>query len=157
MLRLWTLNSLVSVYTTITCESCEESRILPKYLYYSVIEYVFVFISIRQTIMDEKEMEEMEKTLRNNLDKFKKGMWIAFDEKYSLDRLKRVRERQEKLAELHFELQKEELSRSEAALSEDEKVKGKQEKMDKLMKNMERLCPRVQSVITASKRPEEGT
>ena len=55
-----------------------------------------------------------------------------------------VKERQEKLAQMHFDLENEEVNRG--AGSEEEKVKRTQDKMDKLMKNMESLCSSVQSL-----------
>lgn len=95
-------------------------------------------------LVNQTYFEDMEERVLKLLDTFKRGELTAFDENYSLDKLKEVKERQEKLAQMHFELENEDLNK--AAGSEEEKAKRTQEKMDKLMTKMESLCSSVQSL-----------
>ena len=94
-------------------------------------------------LMDQTYVEEMEEGLLKLLNNFKSDKLNAFDENCSLEKMRQIKNMQEGLAQLHFNLENEE---SQAALSEDDRTKKNQDKMKKLMKNLENLCSSVQNL-----------
>lgn len=95
-------------------------------------------------LMDQTYVEEMEEGLLKLLNNFKNDKLNAFDENCSLDKMRQIKNMQEGLAQLHFNLENEETSK--AVLSEEDKTKKNQDKMKKLMKNLENLCSNVQNL-----------
>ena len=95
-------------------------------------------------LMDQTYVEEMEEGLLKLLNNFKNDKLNAFDENCSLDKMRQIKNMQENLAQLHFNLENEETNK--AALSEEDKTKKNQDKMKKLMKNLENLCSNVQNL-----------
>eukprot|EP00111_Clytia_hemisphaerica_P006783 TCONS_00019603-protein len=95
-------------------------------------------------LMDQTYVEEMEEGLLKLLNNFKSDKLNAFDENCSLEKMRQIKNMQEGLAQLHFNLENEETS--QAALSEDDRTKKNQDKMKKLMKNLENLCSSVQNL-----------
>jgi len=95
-------------------------------------------------LMDQTYVEEMEEGLLKLLNNFKNDKLNAFDENCSLEKMRQIKNMQEGLAQLHFNLENEENSKT--ASSEEDRTKKNQEKMEKLMKNLENLCSSVQNL-----------
>lgn len=95
-------------------------------------------------LTDQARVEEMEEGLLKLLNNFKNDKLTAFDENCSLDKMRQIKVMQENLAQLHFNLENEDSTKT--ASSEEERSKRNQEKMQKLMKNMENLCSSVQNL-----------
>ena len=96
-------------------------------------------------LMDQTYVEEMEEGLFKLLNNFKSDKLNAFEENCSLDKMRQIKNKQEELAQLHFNLENEEET-NKTALSEEDKTKRNQDKMKKLMKNLEGLCSSVQNL-----------
>ncbi|XP_065057986.1 coiled-coil domain-containing protein 28A-like isoform X2 [Rhopilema esculentum] len=94
---------------------------------------------------DRGDVEQMENGLLELLDDFKKGKLHAFGGDAYLQEMNQVRDLQEKLSKLHFELEEEDLGQR-MTLSEDEQEKKSQQKLEELMKNLEKLCSSVQNL-----------
>eukprot|EP00794_Sanderia_malayensis_P000187 gene187-800_t len=98
-------------------------------------------------LMDKSDVEQMESGLLDLLDDFKRGKLHAFGGDAYLEKMNGVRNLQEKLAQMHFEIEEEDTAQR-MKLSEDEQEAKSQQKQEKLMKNLENLCSSVYPLKT---------
>ena len=89
-------------------------------------------------LTDRTDVKQMEQGLLELMDKFNHGKLHAFGRDCTLEKMDKVRERQERLANLHFELDTKESDDSESAQANDN--------FEKLMKDLEFLSSTVQSL-----------
>ncbi|CAB3988110.1 Hypothetical predicted protein [Paramuricea clavata] len=81
-------------------------------------------------LTDPSEVKKMEKDLLDLMKDFNEGKLHAFGNEYTLDKMDQIRESQECLAQLHFELDVEESHRKEH-----EEV-GRNRNLERLMKDV---------------------
>ncbi|KAL0969407.1 hypothetical protein UPYG_G00227030 [Umbra pygmaea] len=95
-------------------------------------------------LTDVSDVQEMEKGLLNLLNDFHNGKLRAFGNECSIDEMEHVREMQEKLARLHFDLYGE-----VDELPEDQRKTACDANMDKLLLNLEELSSSIQKLNLA--------
>ena len=93
-------------------------------------------------LTDRADVKQMEQGLLELMDKFNHGKLHAFGRDCTLEKMDKVRERQERLANLHFELDTRETDADEG-LGESGNANGN---LEKLMKDLEILSSTVQSL-----------
>ncbi|XP_046849113.1 coiled-coil domain-containing protein 28B-like [Xenia sp. Carnegie-2017] len=91
-------------------------------------------------LTDPSEVKRMEKDLLDLMRDFNDGKLHAFGKEQTLDKMDKVRESQESLAQLHFELDVDESLRKEH-----EEV-GRNRNLEKLMKDLEKLSLSIQNL-----------
>ncbi|KAJ8332429.1 hypothetical protein SKAU_G00426020 [Synaphobranchus kaupii] len=95
-------------------------------------------------LTDVSDVQEMEKGLLSLLNDFHSGKLQAFGNECSIDQMEHVREMQEKLARLHFDLY------GEVDEMPEEQRKGASDtNMDKLLLNLEELSSSIQKLNLA--------
>ncbi|XP_034153522.1 coiled-coil domain-containing protein 28A isoform X1 [Esox lucius] len=95
-------------------------------------------------LTDVSDVQEMEKGLLNLLNDFHNGKLRAFGNECSIDEMEHVREMQEKLARLHFDLYGE-----VDDMPEDQRKMACDSNMDKLLLNLEELSSSIQKLNLA--------
>ncbi|XP_062863457.1 coiled-coil domain-containing protein 28A [Trichomycterus rosablanca] len=95
-------------------------------------------------LTDVSDVQEMEKGLLSLLNDFHSGKLQAFGDECSIDQMEHVREMQEKLASLHFDLHGE-----VDKMPEDERKLAFDVNMDKLLLNLEELSSSIQKLNLA--------
>lgn len=95
-------------------------------------------------LTDVSDVQEMEKGLLSLLNDFHSGKLQAFGNECSIDQMEHVREMQEKLARLHFDLYGE-----VDELPEDQRKMACDSNMDKLLMNLEELSSSIQKLNLA--------
>ncbi|KAJ8356741.1 hypothetical protein SKAU_G00195350 [Synaphobranchus kaupii] len=95
-------------------------------------------------LTDVSDVQEMEKGLLSLLNDFHSGKLQAFGNECSIDQMEHVREMQEKLARLHFDLCTE-----EDEMAEDQRPVGSDASMQKLLLNLEELSSSIQKLNLA--------
>ncbi|XP_030629903.1 coiled-coil domain-containing protein 28A isoform X2 [Chanos chanos] len=95
-------------------------------------------------LTDVSDVQEMERGLLSLLNDFHSGKLQAFGNECSIDQMERVREMQEKLARLHFDLNGE-----VDEMPEDQKKVASDTNMDKLLLNLEELSSSIQKLNLA--------
>ncbi|XP_035278055.1 coiled-coil domain-containing protein 28A-like isoform X2 [Anguilla rostrata] len=95
-------------------------------------------------LTDVSDVQEMEKGLLSLLNDFHCGKLQAFGNECSIDQMEHVREMQEKLARLHFDL-----CREEDEMPEDQRPVGSDASMQKLLLNLEELSSAIQKLNLA--------
>ncbi|KAI5610785.1 coiled-coil domain-containing protein 28A [Silurus asotus] len=95
-------------------------------------------------LTDVSDVQEMEKGLLSLLNDFHSGKLQAFGNECSIDQMEHVREMQEKLARLHFELNAE-----VDDLPVDQRKRACDSNMDKLLLNLEELSTSIQKLNLA--------
>ena len=91
-------------------------------------------------LTDRTDVKQMEKGLLDLMHDFNHGKLQAFGKDCTIEKMDKVRELQEKLAQLHFELD----DRMEGFCEEEDRKSS--ENLEKLMKNLEILSSTVQSL-----------
>ncbi|XP_077369885.1 coiled-coil domain-containing protein 28A [Festucalex cinctus] len=92
-------------------------------------------------LTDVSDVQEMENGLLSLLNDFHSGKLQAFGNECSIGQMEHVREMQEKLARLHFDLYGE-----EDELQEDQRKTARDTNMDKLLLNLEELSSSIQKL-----------
>ncbi|XP_072303046.1 coiled-coil domain-containing protein 28A [Eucyclogobius newberryi] len=92
-------------------------------------------------LTDVSDVQEMEKGLLSLLNDFHSGKLQAFGNECSIDQMEHVREMQEKLARLHFDLYGE-----VDEMPEDQRKMASDTNMDKLLLNLEELSSSIQKL-----------
>ncbi|XP_077411296.1 coiled-coil domain-containing protein 28A [Vanacampus margaritifer] len=92
-------------------------------------------------LTDVSDVQEMENGLLSLLNDFHSGKLQAFGNECSIGQMEHVREMQEKLARLHFDLYGE-----EDEMQEDQKKTARDTNMDKLLLNLEELSSSIQKL-----------
>ncbi|XP_017332708.1 coiled-coil domain-containing protein 28A [Ictalurus punctatus] len=101
--------------------------------------------SIQHTFLtDVSDVHEMEKGLLSLLNDFHSGKLQAFGNECSIDEMEHVREMQEKLARLHFDLNAE-----VDDIPVDQRKRASDTNMDKLLLNLEELSSSIQKLNLA--------
>ncbi|KAL7861704.1 hypothetical protein SRHO_G00131450 [Serrasalmus rhombeus] len=95
-------------------------------------------------LTDVSDVQEMEKGLLSLLNDFHSGKLQAFGNECSIDQMEHVREMQEKLARLHFDLYGE-----VDEMPEDQRKLACDTNMDKLLLNLEELSSSIQKLNLA--------
>ncbi|XP_012692236.1 coiled-coil domain-containing protein 28A [Clupea harengus] len=95
-------------------------------------------------LTDVSDVQEMEKGLLGLLNDFHSGKLQAFGNECSIDQMEQVREMQEKLARLHFDLYGE-----VDEMPEDQRKQACDTNMDKLLSNLEELSSSIQKLNLA--------
>lgn len=95
-------------------------------------------------LTDVSDVQEMEKGLLGLLNDFHSGKLQAFGNECSIDQMEQVREMQEKLARLHFDLHGE-----VDEMPEDQRKAACDSNMDKLLNNLEELSSSIQKLNLA--------
>lgn len=95
-------------------------------------------------LTDVSDVQEMEKGLLSLLNDFHSGKLQAFGNECSIDQMEQVREMQEKLAHLQFDLYGE-----VDEMPEDQKKTASDTNMDKLLLNLEELSTSIQKLNLA--------
>ncbi|XP_061571440.1 coiled-coil domain-containing protein 28A [Cololabis saira] len=95
-------------------------------------------------LTDVSDVQEMENGLLSLLNDFHSGKLQAFGNECSIDQMEHVREMQEKLARLHFDLYGE-----VDEMPEDQKKMASDSNMDKLLFNLEELSSSIQKLNLA--------
>uniref|UniRef100_A0A665X3W3 Coiled-coil domain containing 28A n=1 Tax=Echeneis naucrates TaxID=173247 RepID=A0A665X3W3_ECHNA len=95
-------------------------------------------------LTDVSDVQEMEKGLLSLLNDFHSGKLQAFGNECSIDQMEHVREMQEKLARLHFDLYGE-----VDEMPEDQRKVACDTNMDKLLLNLEELSSSIQKLNLA--------
>ncbi|CAL8290987.1 unnamed protein product [Lota lota] len=95
-------------------------------------------------LTDVSDVQEMEKGLLGLLNDFHSGELQAFGNECSIDQMEQVREMQEKLARLHFDLYGE-----VDEMPEDQRKAACDSNMDKLLSNLEELSNSIQKLNLA--------
>uniref|UniRef100_A0A8C6U3N0 Coiled-coil domain containing 28A n=2 Tax=Neogobius melanostomus TaxID=47308 RepID=A0A8C6U3N0_9GOBI len=95
-------------------------------------------------LTDVSDVQEMEKGLLSLLNDFHSGKLQAFGNECSIDQMEQVREMQEKLARLQFDLYGE-----VDEMPEDQKKTASDTNMDKLLLNLEELSTSIQNLNLA--------
>ncbi|XP_066539302.1 coiled-coil domain-containing protein 28A [Hoplias malabaricus] len=95
-------------------------------------------------LTDVSDVQEMEKGLLGLLNDFHSGKLQAFGNECSIDQMEHVREMQEKLARLHFDLYGE-----VEELPKDQRKAACDSNMDKLLLNLEELSSSIQKLNLA--------
>ncbi|XP_027865934.1 coiled-coil domain-containing protein 28A [Xiphophorus couchianus] len=95
-------------------------------------------------LTDVSDVQEMEKGLLSLLDDFHSGKLQAFGNECSIDQMEHIREMQEKLARLHFDLYAE-----VEEMPEDQRKTASDTNMDKLLFNLEELSSSIQKLNLA--------
>lgn len=95
-------------------------------------------------LTDVSDVQEMEKGLLSLLNDFHSGKLQAFGNECSIDQMEHVREMQEKLARLHFDLYGE-----VDEMPEDQRKMTSDTNMDKLLLNLEELSSSIQKLNLA--------
>uniref|UniRef100_A0A1A7YWG5 Coiled-coil domain containing 28A n=1 Tax=Iconisemion striatum TaxID=60296 RepID=A0A1A7YWG5_9TELE len=95
-------------------------------------------------LTDVSDVQEMENGLLSLLNDFHSGKLQAFGNECSIDQMEQVREMQEKLARLHFDLYGE-----VDEMPEDQKKTACNANMDKLLLNLEELSSSIQKLNLA--------
>ncbi|XP_054479815.1 coiled-coil domain-containing protein 28A [Anoplopoma fimbria] len=95
-------------------------------------------------LTDVSDVQEMENGLLSLLNDFHSGKLQAFGNECSIDQMEHVREMQEKLARLHFDLYSE-----VDEMPEDQRKVGCDTNMDKLLLNLEELSSSIQKLNLA--------
>ncbi|CAJ1087531.1 coiled-coil domain-containing protein 28A isoform X2 [Xyrichtys novacula] len=95
-------------------------------------------------LTDVSDVQEMEKGLLSLLNDFHSGKLQAFGNECSIDQMEHVREMQEKLARLHFDLYGE-----VDEMPEDQRKVACDTNMDKLLLNLEELSTSIQKLNLA--------
>ncbi|XP_055721508.1 coiled-coil domain-containing protein 28A [Salvelinus fontinalis] len=95
-------------------------------------------------LTDVSDVQEMEKGLLSLLNDFHNGKLQAFGNECSIDQMEHVREMQEKLARLHFDLYGE-----VDEMPEDQRKAACDSNMDKLLLNLEELSSSIQKLNLA--------
>ncbi|XP_033873566.1 coiled-coil domain-containing protein 28A [Acipenser ruthenus] len=95
-------------------------------------------------LTDVSDVQEMEKGLLSLLNDFHSGKLQAFGNECSIDQMEHVREMQEKLARLNFDLYGE-----VEELPEDQRKGASDSNLDKLMSNLEELSSSIQKLNLA--------
>ncbi|XP_006013368.2 coiled-coil domain-containing protein 28A isoform X1 [Latimeria chalumnae] len=95
-------------------------------------------------LTDVSDVQEMERGLLSLLNDFHSGKLQAFGNECSIDQMEHVREMQEKLARLHFELYGE-----LEELPEDQRRIATDSNLDKLLSNLEELSSSIQKLHLA--------
>ncbi|XP_063040381.1 coiled-coil domain-containing protein 28A [Engraulis encrasicolus] len=95
-------------------------------------------------LTDVSDVQEMEKGLLSLLNDFHSGKLQAFGNECSIDQMEHVREMQEKLARLHFDLYGE-----VDEMPEDQRKQACDTNMDKLLLNLEELSSSIQKLNLA--------
>ncbi|KAG9268465.1 coiled-coil domain-containing protein 28A [Astyanax mexicanus] len=95
-------------------------------------------------LTDVSDVQEMEKGLLSLLNDFHSGKLQAFGNECSIDQMEHVREMQEKLARLHFDLYGE-----VDEMPEDQRKVACDTNMDKLLMNLEELSSSIQKLNLA--------
>ncbi|KAM9766647.1 coiled-coil domain-containing protein 28A [Menidia menidia] len=95
-------------------------------------------------LTDVSDVQEMENGLLGLLNDFHSGKLQAFGNECSIDQMEQVREMQEKLARLHFDLYGE-----VDEMPEDQKKTASDTNMDKLLFNLEELSSSIQKLNLA--------
>ncbi|XP_031147952.1 coiled-coil domain-containing protein 28A [Sander lucioperca] len=95
-------------------------------------------------LTDVSDVQEMENGLLSLLNDFHSGKLQAFGNECSIDQMEHVREMQEKLARLHFDLYSE-----VDEMPEDQKKVACDTNMDKLLLNLEELSSSIQKLNLA--------
>ncbi|KAG1971545.1 coiled-coil domain-containing protein 28A [Pimephales promelas] len=95
-------------------------------------------------LTDVSDVQEMEKGLLSLLNDFHSGKLQAFGNECSIDQMEHVREMQETLARLHFDLYGE-----VDELPEDQRKSAYDTNMDKLLSNLEELSSSIQKLNIA--------
>ena len=93
-------------------------------------------------LTDRTDVKQMEKGLLDLMDDFNNGRLYAFGKDCTLEKMNKVRERQESLAQLHFDLDS--LDNMDT-FGEDDAASSRN-KLDDLMKKLETLSSSVQSL-----------
>lgn len=94
-------------------------------------------------LTDVSDVQEMEKGLLGLLNDFHSGKLQAFGNECSIDQMEQVREMQEKLASLHFDLY------GEVDMPDEERKAAREGNMDKLLNNLEDLSTSIQNLNLA--------
>ncbi|XP_061533863.1 coiled-coil domain-containing protein 28A isoform X2 [Phycodurus eques] len=92
-------------------------------------------------LTDVSDVQEMENGLLSLLDDFHSGKLQAFGNECSIEQMEHVREMQEKLARLHFDLYGE-----EEEMQEEQRKTARDSNMDKLLLNLEELSSSIQKL-----------
>ncbi|XP_059911582.1 coiled-coil domain-containing protein 28A isoform X2 [Gadus macrocephalus] len=95
-------------------------------------------------LTDVSDVQEMEKGLLGLLNDFHSGKLQAFGNECSIDQMEQVREMQEKLARLHFDLYGE-----VDGMPDDQRKAACDSNMDKLLNNLEELSSSIQKLNLA--------
>ncbi|KAG7461067.1 hypothetical protein MATL_G00206110 [Megalops atlanticus] len=95
-------------------------------------------------LTDVSDVQEMERGLLSLLDDFHSGKLQAFGHECSIDQMEQVREMQERLARLHFDL-----CRQEEEMAEDQRQAASDANMNKLLANLEELSSSIQKLNLA--------
>lgn len=95
-------------------------------------------------LTDVSDVQEMENGLLSLLNDFHSGKLQAFGNECSIDQMEHVREMQEKLARLHFDLYGE-----VDEMPEDQRKMASDTNMDKLLLNLEELSSSIQKLNLA--------
>lgn len=95
-------------------------------------------------LTDVSDVQEMENGLLSLLNDFHSGKLQAFGNECSIDQMEHVREMQEKLARLHFDLYSE-----VDEMPEDQRKVASDTNMDKLLLNLEELSSSIQKLNLA--------
>ncbi|XP_066550596.1 coiled-coil domain-containing protein 28A isoform X2 [Amia ocellicauda] len=95
-------------------------------------------------LTDVSDVQEMEKGLLSLLNDFHSGKLQAFGNECSIDQMEQVREMQEKLARLHFDLYGE-----VEEMPEDQRKGASDSNLDKLLLNLEELSSSIQKLNLA--------
>uniref|UniRef100_A0A3P9Q209 Coiled-coil domain containing 28A n=1 Tax=Poecilia reticulata TaxID=8081 RepID=A0A3P9Q209_POERE len=95
-------------------------------------------------LTDVSDVQEMEKGLLSLLNDFHSGKLQAFGNECSIDQIEHIREMQEKLACLHFDLYSE-----VEEMPEDQRKTASDTNMDKLLFNLEELSSSIQKLNLA--------
>ncbi|XP_077587368.1 coiled-coil domain-containing protein 28A [Stigmatopora nigra] len=105
-------------------------------------------------LTDVSDVKEMENGLLSLLNDFHSGKLQAFGNECSIGQMEHVREMQEKLASLHFDLYVE-----EEEMQEDQKKTARDTNMDRLLLNLEELSSSIQKLnLTDSQEvPKSGS
>jgi len=95
-------------------------------------------------LTDVADVRQMEQSLLQLLDDFHLGKLQAFGKDCTFEKMDEVRERQEHLARLHFDLDSHQESKSTAEPADVREKSGKN--FDKLMNSLQDLCTAVQNL-----------
>lgn len=93
-------------------------------------------------LTDRTDIKQMEKSLLDLMDDFNHGRLHAFGRDCTIEKMDKVRERQESLAQLHFELDSMDLE----TFGEEEEGTRSRSNLNELMKKLETLSSAVQSL-----------
>ncbi|EDO38844.1 predicted protein, partial [Nematostella vectensis] len=93
-------------------------------------------------LTDRTDVKQMERGLLELMDDFNHGRLHAFGRDFTLEKMDKVRELQERVAQQHFEL-----DNAETEADEDEVSSARN--LEKLMKNLEGLSSTIQSLHQA--------